>query len=440
MKPSTLLAGAWKATPRRQPEFERSLSGTVGAFLVWAISLGAGGEAQDRQPCGPVATPISRCGTGDLYVIIADDIGYQDLAERQALGYTPHIDALAAHGITFTRCYSNSVCSPSRRSMFFGQYWVRESGSYSLYTPDGSEPPLSATSVAELVPGDAHLFGKWHLGADPGGGPWELAPQAHGFELWRTGHASNVGQYSNWLRVDDGVSAVSGVYEPRAVRDAVLASPKSGRLIVVAPQLAHGPFHAPPATFLPPGYPTPYSVDERYRAMVVAFDSFVGQVLANVNLDVDGVIVVGDNGTPQQIAERAKTTTYERGIHVPCIVAGPGLSGGACARLSHVADVYPTVALWFGQPTPTGIDGMQLFGPPHPSVICGTENPNLGHHDRCARDSRFKFRRTGPLGSPPLTEELFDLQLDPGETVSVLGQWPAQEAALRATLDGFEAR
>lgn len=388
---------------------------------------------------------------GDLYVVIADDVGYQDLQDAQALGLTPNIDALAAHGISFSRCYANPVCSPSRYSAMFGMYRVLEAGTWCPGdTPTGREPSLYLTSIAELSTGPAYLIGKWHLGADPTGGS-SSPPFAHGFDAWKAGQPNNVSDcvpglpsYSNWLRIDDGADTISNEYEPSATLAAALALPiGAGRLIVLAPQLAHGPFHRPPPSFLPPGYPPTPDKPTKYQAMIAALDYWLGQALGGIDLDVDGVIFFGDNGTPIQVSpepERSKTTTYERGIHVPLIVAGPGLAGGGCSRLSHVADVLPTVAEWFGVPPPTGIDGICLFEVGHVNVVCGTENDDLGNYDRCARGQRFKFRRTGPMGLPPLTEELFDLLLDPGETTNVLGLWPAQEASLRAVLDEFEAR
>jgi arylsulfatase A-like enzyme len=389
---------------------------------------------------------------GDLYVIVADDVGYQDLQDASVLGLTPNIDVLAAHGVTFTRAYANPVCSPSRRSLFFGLYAVGEAGSWCPGDGlTGKEPDLTLTSIAEMAPAvPSYLIGKWHLGGDPTGG--NSPPYAHGFDGWKAGQPSNVSEcimfgipsYTNWMRVDDGIAQVSSQYEPAATRDVALALPPgSGRLIVLAPQLAHGPFHRPPAEWLPPGYPPTPDKPTKYQAMIAALDSWVAQCLAGIDLDVDGVIFVGDNGTPIQVSpdpERSKTTTFERGIHVPLIVAGPGLSGGGCDRLSHIVDVLPTVALWFGVAPPPGIDGLQLFGVGHANVVCGTENDDLGHYDRCARGQRFKLRRTGPMAAPPLTEELFDLLLDPGETTNVMGLWPAQEAALRAALDEFEAR
>ena len=80
--------------------------------------------------------------------------------------------------------------------------------------------------------------------------------------------------------------------------------------------------------------------------MIVALDTAVGQVLRRVSKETL-VVFVGDNGTPGAVApepERAKRTTFERGLRVPLLVAGPGVPHGASDALVHVVDLYATVA------------------------------------------------------------------------------------------------
>ena len=67
----------------------------------------------------PLGGPLPTCSTGpckNVLYILADDMR----AEWGAYGLpaiTPHLDALAADGLIFTRAYSQiSVCSPSRQS------------------------------------------------------------------------------------------------------------------------------------------------------------------------------------------------------------------------------------------------------------------------------------------------------------------------------------
>jgi arylsulfatase A len=87
------------------------------ALAVFVVALGLPCIAADRP------------GKPNIVVILADDLGYGDVAcynrERGKIP-TPHIDKLAAEGMRFTNAHSSSaVCSPSRYSLLTGRYHWR---------------------------------------------------------------------------------------------------------------------------------------------------------------------------------------------------------------------------------------------------------------------------------------------------------------------------
>ncbi len=107
----------------------------------------------------------------NIVVILADDLGYGDV---QALNpdssiKTPHMDALADSGMTFTDAHSNSaVCTPTRYGLLMGRYCWRtrlKSG-----VQNGYGPPLIESerdTIAETLAGLGYstaIVGKWHLG------------------------------------------------------------------------------------------------------------------------------------------------------------------------------------------------------------------------------------------------------------------------------------
>ena len=63
----------------------------------------------------------------NVIVILSDDQGSADLGCYGSKDLrTPHLDALAARGVRFTRFYSAApVCSPSRAGLLTGQWPVR---------------------------------------------------------------------------------------------------------------------------------------------------------------------------------------------------------------------------------------------------------------------------------------------------------------------------
>lgn len=396
---------------------------------------------------------------GRVRVVVLDDVARLDL---QGLPLE-NLDRVAARGVTFTRAYAAPVCSPARRALLFGR-WTHVTAGPPCGDSAGTEPPVAATSLAELVsPTPVALFGKWHLGGDPFGGPWQLAPQVgHGFAIWRAGLAANVKScegtnYNSWLRVEDGASFLDVTYHPDAMLASYLAwssPPRGADVVFYATQLAHAPFHTPPAHLLPPGYPTlGLSTRGKYEAMIVAADHQVGTILdgdgvvGGIDLAVDWLIVVGDNGTPENILPapyqgKGKGTTYERGINVPLVVAGPGFAPGVVSDvLVHAVDVYATIAVALGHPVQG--DGVPLqdsqFGGGHDYVLCGTTGGDSGEaptFDLCVRTSDgVKLRRTQD------GDQLFDLNVDPFEVNDRFADptYAGEVAKLTPILDEFQA-
>ena len=81
-------------------------------------------------------------------------------------------------------------------------------------------------------------------------------------------------------------------------------------------------------------------------ARIVSADVALGEMLAALDLDRTLVVVVADNGTPPDVApfpERAKGTTFEHGVRVPMVIAGPGVVPGVVRTPVHLADLFETL-------------------------------------------------------------------------------------------------
>lgn len=441
--------------------------------LLLATSLGGrdelqvGGDALRSLPPPPHRAVPGSGVAWDVLLFVLDDVAAADLALYGGPVSCPNLEALAADGVSFSRCYANPTCAPTRRSMLTGHWWAVGNGEGCPGDVAGpTTPTLEEEFLPEALPLHASgIVGKWHLGPNPyPGGPVELAPIAHGFDhaLAAGGNVQGCGgsSYHDWWRFDSQLgshsSTFSDVYEPIAVRSAFAAwgTHPSPKLAVVSPNLAHTPMHAPPAPLLPPGYVVGLGNRARFEAMVRATDTVLGQVLAQVDRSTTLVVVVGDNGTPGLVApepNRAKGSVYERGVRVPLVVAGPGVSGGRSSdELVHVVDVWAT-AVEAGAGTPPG-------GSPYPIVsrslgpILRDEPGAQGHEfvvsghgwgtdgglvcvvDRAGL--KLRWRDTDADGDPE-EEQLYDLVADPDELVDVSGD-PGRAAdldRLRALLD-----
>ncbi|MBL9080152.1 MAG: sulfatase-like hydrolase/transferase, partial [Planctomycetes bacterium] len=128
-------------------------------FWLAALALAAAATlpAQSPVPAHP-----------NLIVIVPDDLGTDAVGcyGSPSAPPTPHLDAIAAAGVRFTRAFVNSSCTPSRAAMLTGRYAFRNDATMAL-------PPGAAGMVANAVTIAAPLaaagyqtamIGKWHLG------------------------------------------------------------------------------------------------------------------------------------------------------------------------------------------------------------------------------------------------------------------------------------
>lgn len=433
--------------------------------MISSLLLGLAMVCQARLPAGPltaapVTRPVERTVKPDVLLVILDDVGFSDFEQVHAAGYLPNLWALAGQGFRFLNATSNPICSPTRRSIYTGQFYAKQSGVpcepvNALTPPDAlSFLPQSLASVGYT----SALVGKWHVGRWSTGA-WEEAPLHRGFDYWRGGSSHAVfgcggHDYNNWRMAEDGSSVLQfGPYNPTVARQRfealwpVLPGP---RFAVYASNLAHSPYHRPPSSLLPGGSSYPGTPTDRlkYEAMIAALDVQMGQILANVNLATTVVIVVSDNGTPEDVAAdptHAKKTTFQGGVHVPFFMVGAGIPSGETYALVHVADIFATVCeLAVGTP-PAGLDSRSLMPlvngtatKVHDYVASGVDSQEpLFDKDLAARSLRYKLRRVTDKATQIQREEFFDLLTDPGEQVDLITDPTLQSkiAAHRAVID-----
>lgn len=115
----------------------------------------------------------------NVVFILADDIGYGDLASYGGKLPTPNLDRLASSGMRFTDAHSpTALCAPSRFSLLTGSYTYRShsaGGAWNTNTPSMFSDPKGHTkaghliSVGEIMQRAGYrtaFFGKSHLGGD----------------------------------------------------------------------------------------------------------------------------------------------------------------------------------------------------------------------------------------------------------------------------------
>ena len=227
---------------------------------------------------GPLATSDDGEQPPNIILIVADDLGYNDISTfGGGLIETPNIDQLAAEGAVFTQSYSGaSTCAPSRAMMMTGRYPTRTGFEFTP-TPagmgnvvssisqqmDNNLPPsfydeaLEATqpayelkglpaeevTVAETLKASGYYtahVGKWHLGRDNG-----MAAHQQGF--------------------DDSLLMSSGLYLPEDdsnVVNAKLPFDPIDQFLWAAMTYANSFNSVDADRFKPKGYLTDYWTDE----------------------------------------------------------------------------------------------------------------------------------------------------------------------------------
>src|SRR5262245_17806366 len=99
----------------------------------------------------------------NIVLILADDLGYETLGVDGGESYkTPNLDALAAGGMRFDRCYVQPLCTPTRVGLMTGMSNARN------YIEFGTMEPKS-TTFANILKNAGYataMAGKWQLGRD----------------------------------------------------------------------------------------------------------------------------------------------------------------------------------------------------------------------------------------------------------------------------------
>jgi len=126
----------------------------------------------------------------NIIVILADDLGYGDLACYGAKDIaTPAIDRMAAEGVKCNSFYVSAVCSPTRASLMTGSHSIRVGIGGVMFPRNNHGLNPEEITLPELLKDQGYataIIGKWHLGNED-----MFQPLNHGFDYWYGTPASN---------------------------------------------------------------------------------------------------------------------------------------------------------------------------------------------------------------------------------------------------------
>lgn len=414
-----------------------------------------------------------------MVMLLADDLGIQDIGCYDGPVKTPTIDSLAAAGTRFSDFYSGcAVCSPSRATLLTGRHHIR-TGVYSwIHDPSqNSHLRLREITLAEILRdagyATAHV-GKWHLGL-PTDTRTKPTPDRHGFDHWfATWNNASPSHRNpdNFIRNGKPVGKIDG-YSCQIVADEAIRWLTEQRN-ANQPYFLNVWFHEPHAPIAAPeslvaGYGKPKDKAAVYSGTIDNTDRAIKRLLETIRRIDDPkntlIIYASDNGSYRDDRTGGlrgrKGVNWEGGIRVPGIFHWPGkIKAGVVAKQpAGLVDVLPTVCglLGFDPPEDVWIDGSDLspilLG--QPSTF-SRHQPLFWHLQKsrpivAMRDQNYSLvaEPDYPLSTSNLFEEawiptiksggyrnfqLFDLGSDPNQTRNIADQHPELTERLKRQL------
>ncbi|MDA7916167.1 sulfatase-like hydrolase/transferase [Verrucomicrobia bacterium] len=395
----------------------------------------------------------------NVVLVMTDDQGWGQMGyyDHPALK-TPNLDAMARNGLRLDRFYAGaSNCSPTRATVMTGRTNDRtgvENHGFPLRLQEKTLP--SAMQKAGYATGH---FGKWHLNGLRGPGAPILksdthGPEAFGFDEWvsvtnffdRDPLMSRMGKFEEF----EGDSSEIVVGEALKF---IERQRKTGKpfFVVVWFGTPHSPFVAADEDMK--AFADLDESSRNHYGEMVAMDRSIGTLRKGLRqLETEQNTLFwfnSDNGglpkiTPETVGglRGFKSSIYEGGIRVPCIIEWPDIIKPGRISKYPVAtlDIFPTVADIVGLP-----DSSML------QPIDGQSVKALFHEDLERRSKPIGFRRAGSgafidndykllnLKLPGKKYELYNLAKDQEETVDLIKAEPKLAAKMIKQFEKWNA-
>jgi len=424
-----------------------------------------------------------------VVIIVADDLGWNDVGYHGSEIATPRLDALAAEGVVLDRFYAQPSCSPTRAALMTGKTPMR----LGVLSPISKNNPTGLPLGERLLPQyfrdagyQTFMTGKWHLGHRDR----DYLPNSRGFDHFYGHVTGGIGYWDHvhgggldWQRNgrtlrEEGYS--THLIADEAVRLIRTRDPARPMLLVASFNAPHLPNEAPPEAVAPYRH-----IDNLYRrlhaAMVSELDAATGRLVdaleAEGMLDNTLIWFMSDNGglnpdavepqlrnmserleswfskpLPLTILEfirtnaleggadngpyrKGKQSVYEGGVRVPSLVSWRGqVTPRRTSKMVTVQDVLPTLLGAVGlQGAAAEFDGADQW----PSIERDATAPTPDYVTQ-GRDGvafyRFPWKLV-QLGSDQV--ELYQIDEDPTEQVDRAAANPPVVKALTNALSAF---
>ncbi|MEM9281355.1 MAG: sulfatase-like hydrolase/transferase [Verrucomicrobiota bacterium] len=440
-------------------------------ILVYTYLLG--------MSLGPIFSGFPNESRPNVVVLLADDLGWQDIGCYGGPVKTPNLDSLAKGGTRFTQFYSGcAVCSPSRATLLTGRHHIR-TGVYSWIHDESQHSHLLEREVtlAEVLKAEgfstAHV-GKWHLGL-PTADRDKPTPEQHGFDYWFATWNNAEPSHKNpstFIRNGEPVGELEGYSCQLVVDEAITWLEQEWDS--ETPFYLNVWFHEPHAPIAAPDevvaqYGKLRDKPAIYSGTIDNTDRAIGRLLAKLrevaSPEETLIVYASDNGSYLQDRvgglRGKKGTNWDGGIRVPGIFHWPGTieSGVESTVPAGLVDVLPTVCSLLELETP---EGVHLDGSDLSAVLTGNSDaferhqPLFWHLQKARpivamRDGNYSLVANPDFELstnnmfveewiPTIKEgaytdfQLFNLAEDPNQTTDVAGENPELTDRLKKKL------
>jgi arylsulfatase A-like enzyme len=423
----------------------------------------------------------------NIVVIVADDLGWNDVGYHGSEIQTPRIDQLAAEGVILNRFYAQPTCSPTRASLLTGNSAVKLGVVAPLSTANPEGLPLDQRLLPQFLQASGYqtaLIGKWHLGFRKEA----YLPTSRGFNHFYGSLTGGIGHWDHvngggldWQR--NGQTLREEGYSTHLLTDEALRlihNTDSGRplFLMLSFNAPHLPNEAPlEAVAAYEKLPDPKR--RQHAAMVSEIDSAIGQLVDELQrrsmLENTLLWFLSDNGglntssfskttvefvrildrwfpdekVPFQFLEfvrtnvrdgaadnsplrKGKKSIYEGGVRVPSFVYWSGrLKPHHISRMITVQDITPTLLSVIESAVPDerfdGVDQWAWIEDKH--HLSNSQPPD---YIVKSWDGEAVFRYPWKLVTPSSGDpELYHLESDPEERDNLYERHPAIAGQLR---------
>jgi arylsulfatase A-like enzyme len=408
----------------------------------------------------------------NILIIVADDLGWNDVGYNGSYIKTPNLDRLAGSGIRMDQHYVMATCTPTRVSLMTGKYPSR----YGIVAPAYGEVIYRGEpTLASILADDGYataIAGKWHMGSPP------HTPTKYGFESSYGALDGQIDPYTHryktgpnsWHRndklfVEEGHA--TDLITDEAIR--VIEQEKSDPFFLyVAYTVPHYPLDEPKEWTSQYDHLNLYPSQRQFAAAVTHMDDGIGRIIEALDRtdqrEKTLILFTSDNGSQRSwdsdkeyggaYADRPhlamgnnfplrgwKVDLYEGGIRVPAFVNWPGhLQMGPSDYPIHVSDWLPTLCTLIKTKhdlKKLKLDGKNIWPQLTGEAAQGADRQFYWKSPResAVRDGDWKLIVT--RGDQP-TEELFNLKDDFREARELSAKHPDKKAELLKLMQVLE--